>query len=452
MLTINRRQGVKSRQIMYPEPDSTFGQDATVPVGYIMPLADESGFGTDQGMTEAPVFKGNRKAYGIVYDNIMASGESPYGLEFRTFLRVMRQFVGPNGYVRPGGGVTSLHRISVPTANDAVPGSVCLQDESLETPVQYIRNRGVRAGTINLSYANAGVARYGVGWTGIGDEVQTSLAGTVNDDDYKAASYFNGYMSMNGYDLVGLSDFSISFDGGVSRGDAAFREGIGSSVDFGVINVTGSLGLQMATNGAAPENNLNYYNMAVNQQSIPIDVAWANDKIATADQWCRIIIPGTKFSRRGFRPGGSQAKSITQDWRVEQNATTNGIAAEKFGTIRGPYNIGAGNAILGVQVNGGATIPITLVQGAARTVAQVVTDINANATFTALGTASVFMGRVMLRSLLKSSSASMKVDTAQATSAHTVLGFDGILFSGKSDTEWLMEFYNDITTDLATTV
>jgi hypothetical protein len=442
-----RRQGVKTRQVMYAEPDAAPGTNPGSPVGYILPLADESGFGTEQGRIQAPVFKGKRKPYGSVLGNINAAGEAPYGLEFRTFLRVLRQFVGPNGYTRPGGGTTSLHRIFTPTVDDSSPGSVQIEDQSLETPVQYIRNRYVRPGSINLSYANEGVARYGVSWMGIGDELRTSLAGTVNDEGYKAVSFFNGYAKLNGYYLVGMSDFAITFDGGLSRGDAAFRGGIAASVDFGVINISGRLALMFATNGAAPENNLNFYDMAVNNQAIPLEVIWTDTNETLSDSWCRIIIPGTKFSRRGFRPGGAAGKLITQDFTVDDDTASNKIAAEKYG-IRGPYNIGASTFNLGVKDTGGSTIITALTQGAARTTDQVVTELNANVSFSAAFTAENFLGRVMIRHKTLGAAKSIQVDTATANSAHSILGFDNVVFSGFDDTPWLVEINNDITTNI----
>lgn len=444
--TLPQRQGVKSRQIFYPEPEGMVGQDPGAPVGYLMPLADEAGFGSDQGLIEAPVFKGNRDPYGVVSGNVNSAGENPYGLEFRTFPRIAKNFVGPDGYLRPGGGTTSLHRIFSPVDIDAEPGSCQLQDESLETPIQRIRNRGVRIGGINLNYANEGVARYGVNFMGIGDEVYTDLAGTVNDEGYSAVSYFNGYAKLNGYFLAGMTDFSISFDGGPSRQDAAFRDGIAAAINYGVINVTGRVGLMFSTNGLAPENNMNFYNMAVNQQDVPLEVAWSDKPKTLADSWCRVVLPAVRFSRRGFRPGGAAGKVITQDYRIH-GTSNNKIAADKFGTIRGPYNLSGTNNVLGVKIQGSATIPVTLPTGAAVTVDAIVTALNASGPFSAAATAENFMGRVMVRSKLAGATSSVQIDTAQANSAHTALGFDGILFVGRN-TAWMIEVYNDITVDL----
>src|SRR4051812_15467543 len=97
---IPQRQGIKTREIYYREDAGAPGVDPAVAVGYILHLADEGAFGTTQGRTKAPVFKGNRKPDSSILGNITAEGENPYGLEFRTFPRILKDFVGPNGYSR----------------------------------------------------------------------------------------------------------------------------------------------------------------------------------------------------------------------------------------------------------------------------------------------------------------------------------------------------------------
>lgn len=444
--SIPQRQGIKTRQIFYPER-SGFGIDPSPAVGYLMPLADEAGFGTSDSLVRAPIFKGTRKPDGVVNGMITAEGENPYGMEFRTFPRVLREFFGVGGYVRPGGGSTSLHKMFIPIDPDAEMGSCQIQEESRETPTQYIRNRGVRPGTINLSYANEGVARWGGGFMGSGDEVRTNLGGTVNDEGYKAVSYFNGHARLNGYYLVGMTDFSLSLDGGLSRADAAFRGGVAASINYGAINVTGRLGLMFSTAGSAPENNLNFYDMAVNQTPVPLEVMYTDAPPAISDSWCRIILAATRFSRRGFRPGGAAGKLITQDYQLIDDASAD-IAAEKFSINRGPYTLTTNNK-LGIKVNGGATIPITLGTASTTiTLAAAIAAINANVTFSNLAIAEEFNGRIMLRTIGKGSNYSIQIDTAQTDSAHSILGFDGVAFTGYSDTPLLIEFYNDIIVDL----
>jgi len=299
-----------------------------------------------------------------------------------------------------------------------------------------------------LSYANEGVARYGMSFMGIGDEVYTNLAGTINDEGYKAVSYFNGSAKLNGYFLVGMSDFSIAFDFGLSRQEAAFRQGIAAAINYGLINATGNLGLMFSTSGAAPENNMNFYNMAVNNTPVPLEIVWANNPLELATMWCRIILSATRFGRKGFRPGGTNGKIISQPYEMTTDDSGD-IAAEKFNTIPGPTYTLTTNNKLGIKVNGGSTMAITLGNASTTiTLTAAVAAINAHAPFAALATAEEWHGRIMLRTIGKGSSFSLQIDTAQTDSAHTILGFDGVAFTGFNDEPMMIEVYNDIGVDL----
>lgn len=445
MLTpLPQRQGVNTRQKYYRELDTAPGVDPGSPVGYILHLADEAGFGTSDKLIDAPRFVGNRDPDDVINGNITADGENPYALEFRTFPRLLKDGFGASGYSRPGGASTTLHRLVPPPAG-GIMGSGQLQDESLETPVLFTRNKGVRIGGVNISYAQEGVGRYGMPFMGVGDEVYTDLGGTVVDEGYSAVSYFNGSAKLNGFFLVGMSEFSIALDFGLSRQDAAFRAGIAAAINYGKISAKGKLGLTFNTSGSAPENDLNFYNMAVTQTAIPLEIVWANNPIELATMWCRIVLPGVRFSRKGFRPGGAMGKIITQDY----SAKNGDIAAEKFNTVIGPNIVLTTANKLGIKINGGATVPVTLGTASTTiTVTQAVAAINAVAGFNTLATAEVWHGRIMLRTIGKGSAFSLQIDTAQADSAHTILGFDGVAEIGISDKAMKFEFYNDIGVDL----
>lgn len=445
MLTpLPQRQGVNSREIYYRELDTAPGVDPASPVGYVLHLADEAAFGTSDKLIDAPRFVGNRDPDDVINGNITADGENPYGLEFRTFPRLLKDAFGASGYSRPGGAATTLHRLVPPPAG-GIMGSGQLQDESLETPVIYTRNKGVRIGGVNLSYAQEGVGRYGMPFMGVADEVYTDLGGTVIDEGYSAVSYFNGSAKLNGYFLVGMSEFSIALDFGLSRQDAAFRAGLAAAINYGKISAKGKLGLTFNTSGAAPENDLNFYNMAVNQSAVPLEIVWANNPIDLATMWCRIVMPAVRFSRKGFRPGGVMGKVITQDY----SAKNGNMAAEKFNTIAAAsYTLTTANK-LGIKINGGATVPVTL--GTASTTvtrSAVIAAIAAVSGFNTLATIEDWHGRMLMRTIGKGSAFSLQIDTAQADSAHAILGFDGVAELGISNKAMKLEFYNDIGVDL----
>jgi hypothetical protein len=442
---IPQRQGVKTREIFYPN-EPTLGVDPSSPIGYIMNLVDAAGFGTTRGRTRAPVFKGTRRPDSSVRGNATAEGENPYGLDFRIFPRILKTALGTHGYVRPGGGTSSLHRLFTPTHPDAEMGSAQIQYDSLESPKQSIRNRGVRPGTINMSFATEGVARFGVGYMGVGDEVDTDLGGTLVDYPYRAVSYFNGYAKLDNSFLVGMTEFSSSMDFGLARQDAAFLDGQAAAIGYGSVNMTGRLGLMFSTAGTRPESNLNYYRMATEERLVPIDLVWADKPLDLATMWCRLRM-FVRFSQESFRPGGAAGLMVGQGYQMEVDETAD-LPAEVFGTIAGPYNLTASTNVLSVRRNGAAGVPVTLPIGAAVTTDAIVTALNANGTLSPNVDFVNFNGRVMARTKGTGSSHTLQIDTAVADSAHTALGFDGILNAGIDDTGFVWDFYNDIAVDL----
>ena len=442
-----QRQGIKTRDLFIPNEPS-LGTDPVTPVKYVMDLLDEAGFGSTQPLNRVPVYKGKRRGGSSTLGDITAEGENPYGLEARIFPRILKTALGSDSYLRPAGGTSKLHRLVIPTNASAEAGSCQVQYESLETPVQITRNKGTRIGGINLAYAGGGAAaRYGVNFMGIGREVKTDVGGTIVEYPFKAFSFMNGYAKLAGYYLTGMTDFRINIDFGAARQDAAFHAGEAAAIGYGEVFPSGSLGLMWSTSGLAPENNMNFYDMAVNQQNIPLDVAWANNPVDLADQWCRIILPTVRFSRRGFRPGGAMGKNITQDWQMVDEADAD-IAAELMAENMGPYQLTTDNK-LGLKLGGGATVPITLGTASTLITAEDVIDaINANVTFAAYGEAFEYMGRFMMRSNGTGSTYSIQVDTALTDSAHEILGLDGVARLGLDDTPLVFEFFNDITVDM----
>jgi hypothetical protein len=448
MLPITRipqRQGVKTREIFYPN-EPTLGVDPITPVGYVMDLLDEAGFGTTRGRTRVPVYKGTRRPDSSVRGNATSDGENPYGMDFRVFPRILKTKLGSMGYYRPGGGTSRLHRLRVPTHPDAEMGSGQVQYESLETPKQIIRNRGVRPGTVNMSYATEGVARYGVGYMGVGDEVETDLGGTIVEYPFKAVSYFNGYAKLDNQFLVGMNEFSLSMDSQLSRQEAAFLDGQAAAIGYGSVNITGRLGLMFSTAGTRPESNLNFYKMAVQERIIPLEMVWANNPLDLATMWCRLIM-FVRFGQNSFRPGGSAGKLIAQDYQMEMDENSD-HPAEIFASNLGPYTLTGADNVLSVRYGGAAGVPVTLPTGAAVTTDAIVAALNGNATLSTNIDFVNFMGRPMARTKGTGSTYTLQIDTAAGSSAHTVLGFDGVAYAGLDDTGFLWEFYNDISVDL----
>src|SRR5206468_8479742 len=99
-------------------------------------------------------------------------------------------------------------------------------------------------------------------------------------------------------------------------------------------------------------------------------------------------------------------------------------AGSNLGSIAGPYAVGAGTTdVLRVKVDAGAFVAITLTAGAARTAAQVASDIN-NSGLLVGGTASVSGGKLLLTSNATGAASAITIDTvANGSTANTALGF-----------------------------
>ncbi len=112
------------------------------------------------------------------------------------------------------------------------------------------------------------------------------------------------------------------------------------------------------------------------------------------------------------------------------SAATSGVYT---GTGAGPFLItAASNDILRVQVDGGSFQQVTLTAGAARTAAQIVTDINGANGGTGLvgATASVSGANVVLTSNSTGSTSSIQYDANANSTANVVLGFTAVAQTG----------------------
>jgi len=123
--------------------------------------------------------------------------------------------------------------------------------------------------------------------------------------------------------------------------------------------------------------------------------------------------------------------------------TLSKIPAESFGTVVGPYNIGASTNILSLNVDGLGAASVTLVQGAARTAAQIVADITADGTIGPRVTADVFNGRVRVTSKQTggTGASSSIAATAAANNANAILGFNTTSITG-FNSPFLIQLYN----------
>jgi hypothetical protein len=442
---VPQRVGAYTRIVFYPE--TAYGADPGSPLGYVLPLAGESGFEITQPLVGVPVFKADRLPDENTYGDISAQGPIALNLDFMTLSRIFKELVGASGYSRPGGGSTSLHRFIAPS-DFTGPGSCQIQSEQKQATAQFDRARGCRIGAIALrSGAEAAGATVDVNFMGNGDVVGTDLAGTVADEANNATSYFNGRIRLDDTLLVGLTNLTLNIDPMLSRQPAAFNDGIAAAINYGKFKISGSLGLIFGLDGSNPENNKTFYNKAVNQADVKLECIWTDLPVGTQTMWHRFRTSQARFGRRSFKPGADGGLMITQDFDVRRGG--NKFAAEAIGTTKDTFNIGASTFNVGVKIDGGGTLTIALTQGAARTADQVVADLNADGPFSAVALAVNFLDQILIRSKgTGGSSTSVQLDAAQVNNAHTVLGFDGTSRSGLSGVAWVLETYNSITSNL----
>jgi hypothetical protein len=444
-----RQRAKVNSQLVLIGPETVFGADTALTTGQILNLAAESGFGTTQARKEVPVWKGKAYPHKSVLTQIMAGGKAPFQLEFLTAARLWRLMVGANGYARPGAAATTLHDFQIPTAVGSLADSCQLQESSYEATASHSRNRGVLVNQLDLNYGTDGGADFAGEFIGVGDELQTALVtgGNVVDEGFTPVNFFDGQLLVNGVSVLGMTSFQFNLNAGISRTNAGFQGGKAGSLVGSVFTPSGSLGLLTSTTGSNPEADFNFYNYAVQNQTIPIDAVWCNAPMASADLYCRLRLPGTKWTRGKWKPGGQGGLQITQPYRGEE---VGNIAAEVFGTVRpsatSPVVITLGvNDKFALQIDGGATLAtITLAAGSYTDVSAFVTAINAVGAYNAVCVADSWMGRLRITSKQvggQGPTSSVKFDTAVANNCASTLGFTNALWIGYY-VPFLLQFYN----------
>jgi len=442
MTVAAQRQGTGTRAIWYPE--TTEGTDPGSPLGFVLPLAERASFGPSQNMIDAPVFDGTMLPGDVIPGLITAQGGLPLGLEFTTIGHLLFALFGKtDGYARPGS--STLHEWNVPTAFGASAGSGQVQYEYGPATIQYLRYKYARINSLGFEFAPEGQARASVDIMGSGDEAQTDLAGTKTDNGYSAASYFNGKLLSDDTSIAGLvTAFGLNFMANLSRQDSVLNSGIAASINFGKLTFGGYLELMMQKAGSSPASDLTFYNKAVNQTRVKLECVWSDLPPASATKWLRVIITRALFGRAVPAPGGPNGVVLRQSFKAPNDSSAK-TKAELFGTVAGPYAITLGvNDKLSVKKDGAAGTVVTLTAGAARTATQIAAEIDAALTGV---DSEEFMGRVMIRHATAGSASSVAIDTAEPNSAHTTLGMNSTVRTGKDNCPILVQLFNGKSTD-----
>lgn len=433
-MSIEQRLGSGSRVLLIPEADG-WDTDPGSPAPVVLPLRDQMGFGASDSLIDAPVFLGNRLPDGVVSGMINAQGSLPLALEFVTVGHILKAFVGDAGYTKetlPGSNY--LHRFIIHPTSCAAPGSFQLQSEFCGTAKVYLRDKGIRVNSIQIPFATEGQATLDVDLIGSGSQATTDLGGTVEDNGYSPASFFNGEMTFDNVKLDGLTNFSLQMSNNMQRQDAAFRGGTAAGVNAGKLTLGGSLELLFGDGGAQIESDLNWYLKAVQQVLFALDCAWSNLPPASATRFLRVVMPENRAQRNAPRPGGAAGITVSQEFKTV-NQSPAAFPAQTWSTPN--PTIGAGNLV--VKVDGGADQTFVFAGGESLTAAAAL--INATATgFRARN----FMGRLLLSTLVGGSTKTVQVT---ASSTVTGLSFDNTVHSGLSNAPVVIELVNQRSTD-----
>lgn len=427
---VSQRKGIASQCIWIPELDGWDKDPATVNA-YSMPLADKTGFKVHGDLIEAEIYDGTQLPPATVRGNSMADGTITLGLEYILSGRLLKCALGAAGYAQPEGATGRLKQFTIPTTLGGYPISGQLVRRSLETTMQVLRSTGNIIGSFHFPFATSGRATYEISLNGSGKSFRTMPAGfgSITNDGYVPASYFNMQMILNGYNIVGLTNFDDTLDFHSSRQDVGANNGNAGAINVGYVGAGGQLGLIWAVDGAGMESNFNLLDLAVNEVEFAIDCIYTDKPLALSTQWLRRRY-WARLSPSDPDFGGSAGLIQEPKWQMVRSSSAQ-WAAERFGDIIGPYLLSGTTNIFGVKIDGGATVSVTLPTGAAVTTDQIVTALNASGSFSAVAIADNFMGRPRVTSKTTGLTTSkVQIDTTVTNSAHTVLGLTNTIYTG----------------------
>jgi hypothetical protein len=449
---MGNRLGKFTRAIAYRE--ATPGSDAGITAGLVLQHRgdQEAKYVTKRTTSAVPLAKGNLRPDDQAYDPFDCSGPLNMWLDYRTAPFLVRGPFGATGYERIPLAVGSLHRMFIPSGV-FIYDSFQIQYEYLQAAAKYWRERYSVIKSIGISHVGKGGVPMDVSFVGIGDPQQTDLAGTKTDNVYVATTSFNGtvIMTFGGvqYVVSGLRDFKWMLDTGAVAEPVVLNAGKSAPPSVDAINASFDMSFLWNAGSAGPDGDFILTNLAAAQTLLAMDVLYASLPTPTATEWMRILQPNNVVTGDPSGVGGKGGKVISASVKMVDRGAT--IAAEAWGTTIGPYAITLGvNDKFSVKIDGGGTVTTTLTAGAARTSTQVVADLMANGTFTAVALADVFNGRVRVTSKqisVSGSASSVQFDTGVANNCAATLGFVSTAINGKTS-PLMIEFYNSSNADV----
>jgi hypothetical protein len=446
----NQRLQKDTRLIWYPEGTATPGADTGITTGYVVPLAGESGVGDTQDPVRMPIGMGDGLSDSLVPGLIQYGGTIPVGLDYDFFGHPLRALWSGYASVLQGGAFYAHEFFEDVATAGSRPKTFQLQDEFLESTAIYVRGRYNRVGGIELRGDFAGGAQASITTQGTGDIVETDLAGTKTNYGFGASSYFDGQadyeVSGTRHTLsgqAGINAFACRINRPTERSDAFFNQGAAAHVNPGILNISADIGVPMNVGGTGPTADLNLYSDAKNRRVVVMNWVLANGPILTCTAYLRTQVIGYVFRNRPKPgPGGTGLKYNATFEISRMPAASMKVPGEYHSTIRGPYTIAAGTAVLGVLIDGVAK-SVTLTTGT-RTTDQVVADLNASAPFFAVAFADNFLGFVRITTRTAGSTGSVAFNTVIANTGHALFGYNATVHSGRDNCQGRQILYNSI--------
>lgn len=425
------RKLVWSRVELTPENDGWDTEVTTSPTSFVLPLAETLEFNLDQQIQEAPVYKGDIQPHQVVDMQFTAELSPTLAMEFVTLGRIAALFHGANGMVKPEGATGKLFEFFPPSIVGSGPKSTQATGQNLESTAQYERLAGLVPHGLTFPFMVAGQARYTVDFMGSGTYYETNHpGGAAADDEADVASYFNYAAYVNGQVAEYLTNFTNKHTQQADRMDVGTRQGRAGAVVTGSHRATGEIGMMHAKDGTGVEVNRTLEDLWKNKTIFPIECIYTDLPGELATQYFR-----TRYYVRISKPkksyGGEGVSIQNATWQMVRGtlAQPTDWAAELIGDNKGPFTVPAASNI-GIKIDNGATTTIAITAGA-RTVDQLVTEINANGTFSAIGIADNFYGWLRIRSKSKGTASKVQLDGTVSNSIHTLVGMSTTAYFGR---------------------
>ena len=437
---VNARQGVLGQLVKIKETDG-YDVDPALPVPVILPMSDAEALANTQPLNPARIGDGRRTSKGSWLGMIDDSGDIPTSLDFNFIGHDLVCHLGeedaagnPIYSMVTSGGFTT-HR----WVGWGVPISFQIEKRHQQTTAIYHRHRGVFSTIMAFRPAAAGQAAYTTSHLGVGDFVRTASTGTTVDyAPFTAHNYFNGFLKLEGQELDRASSRSPACS--IPRSRARMRTSTKawrSAVNFGIPIVEGDLGRIFSVDSGDT-----FMDLAINETIASLEFLYANAPLTSnPTQWCRIILPAVRFSRR--EPNIRLDDSEDQTQHFMSQAAAADIPASVTGSAAGTgststFTVAASTTVV-VSFGGGADITVPALTTGSRTLAQIVTEINAHAPFAAEGTASAWNGHLRIEADTTTDTIQFKVGGA---TFNTLFGFGTTLISPIEATDLIVEVRN----------